>query len=204
MPGGPRDALVDEVNGDSICDQIPLPHGHGSVNFRFSMIPSSLKFQVSSAPSHAGSFRKKLFPPGRVLPIHGSLKRKRGVGERHKSSRVGACCTSGLLVHAPRCTPTPRSRFRLPVRCQGPKNWPTTGLSLGIIYVFTQEQNSAVLGFSRLHCLHVIPFLLGWASHNRPRDVFCRVGDRIWHGILDRATAWGVLVVFVHCFQWGL
>ena len=129
MPGGPRGALVDEVNGDSICDQIPLPHGHGSVNFRFSMIPSSLKFQVSSAPSHAGSFRKKLFPPGRVLPIHGSLKRKRGVGERHKSSRVGACCTSGLLVHAPRCTPTPRSRFRLPVRCQGPKNWPTTGLS---------------------------------------------------------------------------
>ena len=48
MPGGPRGALVDEVNGDSICDQIPLPHGHGSVNFRFSMIPSSLKFQVSN------------------------------------------------------------------------------------------------------------------------------------------------------------
>ena len=47
MPGGPRVALVDEVNGDSICDQIPLPHGHGSVNFRFSMIPSSLKFQLS-------------------------------------------------------------------------------------------------------------------------------------------------------------
>ena len=133
MPGGPRGALVDEVNGDSICDQIPLPHGHGSVNFRFSMIPSSLKFQVSSAPSHAGSFRKKLFPPGRVLPIHGSLKRKRGVGERHKSSRVGACCTSGLLVHAPRCTPTPRSRFRLPARCQGPKNWPTTGLSFRLV-----------------------------------------------------------------------
>ena len=44
VPGGPRGALVDEVNGDSICDQIPLPHGHGSVNFRFSMIPSSLKF----------------------------------------------------------------------------------------------------------------------------------------------------------------
>ena len=31
VPGGPRGALVDEVNGDSICDQIPLPHGHGSV-----------------------------------------------------------------------------------------------------------------------------------------------------------------------------
>ena len=46
MPGGPRGALVDEVNGDSICDQIPLPHGHRSVNFRFSMIPSSFKFQV--------------------------------------------------------------------------------------------------------------------------------------------------------------
>ena len=54
VPGGPRGALVDEVNGDSICDQIPLPHGHGSVNFRFSMIPSSLKFQLSSSarPSH--------------------------------------------------------------------------------------------------------------------------------------------------------
>ena len=47
VPGGPRGALVDEVNGDSICDQIPLPHGHGSVNFRFSMIPSSLKFQLT-------------------------------------------------------------------------------------------------------------------------------------------------------------
>ena len=47
VPGGPRGALVDEVNGDSICDQIPLPHGHGSVNFRFSMIPSPLKFQLS-------------------------------------------------------------------------------------------------------------------------------------------------------------
>ena len=48
VPGGPRGALVDGVNGDSICDQIPLPHGHGSVNFRFSMIPSSLKFQLRS------------------------------------------------------------------------------------------------------------------------------------------------------------
>ena len=34
MPGGPRGALVDEINGDSICDQIPLPHGHGSVKWR--------------------------------------------------------------------------------------------------------------------------------------------------------------------------
>ena len=58
-PGGPRGALVDEVNGDSICDQIPLPHGHGSVNFRFSMIPSSLKFQVSAPSGCAGSYRKE-------------------------------------------------------------------------------------------------------------------------------------------------
>ena len=54
MPGGPRGVLVDEVNGDSICDQIPLPHGHGSVNFRFSMIPSSLKFQVSQRLDNHG------------------------------------------------------------------------------------------------------------------------------------------------------
>ena len=40
--------MVDEVDADSICDQIPLPHGQGSVNFRFSMIPSSLEFQVRS------------------------------------------------------------------------------------------------------------------------------------------------------------
>ena len=60
VPGGPRGALVDEVNGDSICDQIPLPHGHGSVNFRFSMIPSSLKFQVSGAPAVLPHSRKKL------------------------------------------------------------------------------------------------------------------------------------------------
>ena len=57
VSGGPRGALVDEVKGDSICDQIPLPHGHGSVNFRFSMIPSSLKFQVS--PKGVGGFRSK-------------------------------------------------------------------------------------------------------------------------------------------------
>ena len=91
VPGGPRGALVDEVNGDSICDQIPLPHGHGSVNFRFSMIPSSLKFQVSGSPSGAGPIRKGNFPS------HGSLKRKRGVGERHKSSRLGACLHFRLL-----------------------------------------------------------------------------------------------------------
>ena len=54
VPGGPRGVLVDEVNGDSICDQIPLPHGHGSVNFRFSMIPSSLKFQVSQRLDNHG------------------------------------------------------------------------------------------------------------------------------------------------------
>ena len=59
VPGGPRGALVDEVNGDSICDQIPLPHGHGSFNFRFSMIPSSLKFQVSAPSGCAGSYRKE-------------------------------------------------------------------------------------------------------------------------------------------------
>ena len=59
VPGKPRGALVDEVNGDSICDQIPLPHGHGSVNFRFSMIPSSLKSQVSGAPSRAAPFEKE-------------------------------------------------------------------------------------------------------------------------------------------------
>ena len=59
MPGRPRGALVDEVNGDSICDQIPLPHGHGSVNFRFSMIPSSLKFQVSGAPGALAPFEKE-------------------------------------------------------------------------------------------------------------------------------------------------
>ena len=62
MPGGPRGALVDEVNGDSICDQIPLPHGHGSVNFRFSMIPSSLKFQVSEAMGIAGEKRLGCVP----------------------------------------------------------------------------------------------------------------------------------------------
>ena len=82
VPGGPRGALVDEVNGDSICDQIPLPHGHGSVNFRFSMIPSSLKFQVSGSPSGAGPIRKGNFPS------HRSLKRKRGVGEHPESSRL--------------------------------------------------------------------------------------------------------------------
>ena len=38
----------------------------------------------------AGLFRKKLFPPGQLFPIHEGLKRKRGVGERHKSSRLGA------------------------------------------------------------------------------------------------------------------
>ena len=59
MSGGPRGALVDEVNGDSICDQIPLPHGHGSVNFRFSMIPSSLKFQLSAAPRVLAPFEKE-------------------------------------------------------------------------------------------------------------------------------------------------
>ena len=49
MCPGDRGALVDEVNGDSICDQIPLPHGHGSVNFRFSMIPyDSLVVEVSA------------------------------------------------------------------------------------------------------------------------------------------------------------
>ena len=64
MPGGPRGALVDEVNGDSICDQIPLPHGHGSVNFRFSMIPSWLKFQVSPASGCAGPIRKGNFSRG--------------------------------------------------------------------------------------------------------------------------------------------
>ena len=82
VPGGPRGALVDEVNGDSICDQIPLPHGHGSVNFRFSMIPSSLKFQLSGPPSGAGPIRKGNFPS------HRSLKRKRGVGEHPESSRL--------------------------------------------------------------------------------------------------------------------
>ena len=61
VPGGPRGALVDEVNGDSIWDQIPLLHGHGSVDFRFSMIPSSLKFQVSGAPSGAGPIRERNF-----------------------------------------------------------------------------------------------------------------------------------------------
>ena len=51
--------------------------------------------------------RKKLFPPGQVLPIHGSLTRKQGVGERHKSSRLGACCTSGPFVQPSCCNPNP-------------------------------------------------------------------------------------------------
>ncbi len=33
---GRRGALVDEVKGDPIRDQIPLPHGHGSVKWRLS------------------------------------------------------------------------------------------------------------------------------------------------------------------------
>ena len=69
MPGGPRGALVDEINGDSICDQIPLPHGHGSVNFRFSMIPSSLKFQVSPATGCAGSYRKETWIPSPMILV---------------------------------------------------------------------------------------------------------------------------------------
>ena len=33
-PWGRRGALVDEVKGDPIRDQIPLSHGHGSVKWR--------------------------------------------------------------------------------------------------------------------------------------------------------------------------
>ena len=42
-----------------------------------------MKFQLSPAPRSAGSIRKGNFPS------HRSLKRKRGVGEHPKSSRVG-------------------------------------------------------------------------------------------------------------------
>ena len=70
MYPGDREALwVDGVNGDSICDQIPLPHGHGSVNFRFSMIPSSLKFQVSWGPQERWPHsRKKLLVKASETP----------------------------------------------------------------------------------------------------------------------------------------
>ena len=75
VPGGPRGALVDEVNGDSICDQIPLPHGHGSVNFRFSMIPSSLKFQLSPVPGCEPDHSRKKLGSGltEILLLSGSL-----------------------------------------------------------------------------------------------------------------------------------
>ena len=89
MPGGPRGALVDEVNGDSICDQIPLPHGHGSVNFRFSMIPSSLKFQVS--PAH----RLRRIVQERNSSSHKSLKRERGVGDLRDASPKGPLTGEG-------------------------------------------------------------------------------------------------------------
>ena len=111
MPGGPRGALVDEVNGDSIWDQIPLPHGHGSVNFRFSMIPSSLKFQVSPAPSCAGPIRKGNFPS------HRSLKRKRGVGEHPESSRLS--CLAPWSTHFAAPQPLARASGFLNSRING-------------------------------------------------------------------------------------
>ena len=48
MCPGDREALwLTKSMGIRSVIRSPLPHGHGSVNFRFSMIPSSLKFQVS-------------------------------------------------------------------------------------------------------------------------------------------------------------
>ena len=61
---------------------------------------------------------------------------------------------------------------------------PQTMKNMGIIYVFTQEPHSPIRGILRLRRLHIIPFFLGWASHDRPRDILRRVGDRIRHGVL--------------------
>ena len=43
-------------------------------------------FQLSPATGCAGSYMKETGAPGQALPIHGSLQRKRGVGEHHESS----------------------------------------------------------------------------------------------------------------------
>ena len=45
----------------------------------------------------------------------------------------------------------------------------------------------------RLRRLHVIPFFLGWASHDRPRNILRRVGDRLRPRLLDRATSGALL-----------
>jgi len=50
--------------------------------------------------------------------VAGSLKRKRGVGEHPEFSRLATDRASGPFVHPFCCTPTPRSRFRLPTFSQ--------------------------------------------------------------------------------------
>ena len=58
---------------------------------------SWLKFQLNSATGCAGSYMKETGAPGQALPIHGSLKRKRGVGEHPESFRLGCLPRLRLL-----------------------------------------------------------------------------------------------------------
>ena len=62
---------------------------------------------------------------------------------------------------------------------------------------YPRGRNSVILGFSRLRRLHVIPFLLWRASHNRPRDVLRRVWNRLWHRLFNRAAS-GALLGRIH------
>ncbi len=55
---------------------------------------------------------------------------------------------------------------------------------------------------SILGSFQVIPFLLWRPAHDRPCDVVRSIWDRLWHYVLNRATAWGgFLVVFAHCLN---
>ena len=62
---------------------------------------------------------------------------------------------------------------------------------------YPRGRNSVILGFSHLRRLHVIPFLLWRASHNRPRDVLRRVWNRLWHRLFNRAAS-GALLGRIH------
>ena len=121
VPRGPRGALVDEVNGDSICDQIPLPHGHGSVNFRFSMIPSSLKFQVSVY----GSFRVFCIAPKSWRSWSRYLSSRRAIQESaiRPRSALGAVSIGRVSIAcllAPRSSPQALEGYPHPCRSRLP------------------------------------------------------------------------------------
>jgi len=84
------------TTGLSACDLEPILYFRDLRSFR------------SVAPQRCRPIRERNFPS------HGSLKPKRGVGERPESPRLGCLPRLRPLRPPLRCPPTPRSRFRLP------------------------------------------------------------------------------------------